>query len=77
MSIKQMQEEWPSVSWLELLNGVINLPGKALCENDTVIVAVPEYISSLLNVLAATSKRYVLVRHTMSKFLVSHFLLTT
>ncbi|KAF2899680.1 hypothetical protein ILUMI_06498, partial [Ignelater luminosus] len=56
MTIKELQEKFPKIPWLNYINGILHSEIK-LRENDTVLVLVPSYFSSLEKLIENTPKR--------------------
>lgn len=57
MTIKELQQNFKTIDWLDYINSL--LPSKLqLVESDMVVVAVPEYLKNVQELLQKTSKRY-------------------
>lgn len=57
-TIKEMQDAFPYVSWLDMFNSM--LPnGMTINENESLIIDVPEYLTKLGDILSTTDKRTI------------------
>lgn len=57
MTIRELQEKYPSIKWLEFVNNVLAFTDRGMTINDSVVISVPQYISELEKLLQKTSKR--------------------
>lgn len=57
MSIAQLQSRYPSIPWVEYINGVVDLSEYKITFQDQVIVRVPQYFHDLENLIRWSSKR--------------------
>ncbi|KAB0797723.1 hypothetical protein PPYR_08716 [Photinus pyralis] len=57
MTIRELQERYPSIKWVEFINNVMAFTDRGMTINDSVVINVPEYISQLEKLLQKTSRR--------------------
>lgn len=57
MTIRELQEMYPSIKWLEFINNVLAFTDRGMTISDSVVINVPQYISELEKLLQKTSKR--------------------
>lgn len=69
-TIKQLQESYPYLNWLDYINALLP-EGLHVAENETVINSVPSFFEQLGDVLESTSKR------TMANYFMWRVVLTT
>lgn len=58
MTIKEIQEKYSYVNWLNYINSLYN-GHLTVDENEIIIVAVPSYLEKLGEILDSTPKRYI------------------
>lgn len=56
MTIREMQEQFPSIPWVEYINTLL-APDMTIDENEVVIVSVPNYIKDFEVLISKTPKR--------------------
>lgn len=57
MTIREMQQEFPSIPWVEYINTLL-APDMSIDEDEVVIVSVPSYIRKFEALISKTPKRY-------------------
>lgn len=57
MTVQELQQRYTFIDWKEYMNNVLNMPDIKIDYDETVIVAVPKFISDLEQLLNETPKR--------------------
>lgn len=73
MTIKEMQQRFPSIPWVEYINTLL-APDMTVDENEVVIVSVPNYIKDFEVLISKTPKRYIYLINKKIFTNVFHFL---
>lgn len=58
MTLKEIQERYPYINWINFINGMLKY--EAVDENEVIVVRVPSYYDKLADLLKHTPKRYVM-----------------
>lgn len=57
MTLKEVQEKFPSIQWLEFFSNTIDVPNLAIDEDDIVDISNLHYVEEFINLIKRTSKR--------------------
>lgn len=56
MTIAEAQKKFPHIEWMKFLQGMLN-PTISLSESDVIVVAFPDFVMNLQQLLVSTSKK--------------------